>query len=98
MSVVYDVLLIRLVSTEIEVTVAGTVLTVLITVDGMQLRQEPGMIMTNTVLERLHPYAVRKWNKTGKFSRNLTQVDASDYLKFERYKQQHIGAHQMVQK
>jgi hypothetical protein len=35
MSVVYDVLLIRLVSTEIEVTVAGTVLTVLITVDGM---------------------------------------------------------------
>jgi hypothetical protein len=54
--------------------------------------------MTNTVLERLHPYAVREWNRTGKFSRNLTQVDASDYMKFERYKQQHIGAHQMVQK
>jgi hypothetical protein len=35
MSVVYDVLLIRLVNTEIEVTVAGTVLTVLITVGGM---------------------------------------------------------------
>jgi hypothetical protein len=35
MSVVYDVLLIKLVSIEMEVTVAGTVLTVLITVGGM---------------------------------------------------------------